>query len=78
MKRQQDEKYKEYKREYAKKYNQINKEYVSEKKRTYRENNQEKINERIDCICGCNIRKYDFNRHCKSEKHKSLMSLKSL
>ena len=80
---------KENHKEYSKYYYENNKEKIIEKKKIYRnnnkekiienskdyyENNKEKIKEKIECECGCKIRKSDLARHMKSQKHQEIIS----
>ena len=58
-------------------YNERNKERIKEQKRVYREKNKDKIKEEVICECGCEIQKYQLNRHKKSAKHQLLMENKS-
>ena len=69
---------KEHIREQKKQYREANKESLSEQKKEYYKENKENINklkmEKIECECGCMLRKSDMARHKKSQKHKDLMN----
>ena len=56
-----------------KEYHQANKEKIKEYSKQYNEANKEQIKEyqkaKIECECGCEIRKDNMNRHKKSKKH---------
>ena len=63
--------------EYQKRYRKNHKNDIDIYNNNYRKNNQYKIkilnkkynNEKISCICGCNIGKVNILRHLQTEKH---------
>jgi hypothetical protein len=65
--------------EYKKEYRKNNKEILAVKDRIKYEKNKEIINEKakekIQCECGCEIRKQHLNRHKQSKKHIDLISM---
>tara|TARA_R110000823_G_scaffold177420_1_gene309971 strand:+ start:110 stop:679 length:570 start_codon:yes stop_codon:yes gene_type:complete len=67
-----DKYHKKYKKHYEK-----NKDKISEKVKKYKEKNKEKISEynkvKVNCECGCEIRKYCLSKHKKTKKHIKLM-----
>jgi hypothetical protein len=63
---------KEYFKKYQLEYRQINKEYFSAYKTEYNKINKQKVN----CLCGCVIAKYNLSSHIKTNKHKKLLSNK--
>ena len=71
------EKINERAKEYKKDYRKNNKEKIKEKEKEYRENNKEKISERkkekIKCVCGVEVKRYDIMRHMRTKKHLKLM-----
>ena len=82
------EKRKEYKKGYyednketilekKKEYYEENKEIIAERNKRYYEENKEIINEKrkekVECDCGCIIRKDELVRHLKTQRHKDLM-----
>lgn len=68
------EKYKEYLKEYAKKYHQENKEYIKEYKKKWFENNKEKLLEKLNCMCGGRYTKYNKSTHEKTKKHQTYLA----
>ena len=64
--------------ERQKEYRENNKEMVLEKSKSKYHNNIEKMKEKVNCGCGCEIRKTDISRHKKTKKHLDLISLKSI
>jgi hypothetical protein len=80
---------KEKKAEMDKNYVENNKEKVKERKKHWYENNKERLNEKskekyenkkeflkekINCDCGCSIRKDSLLRHFKSKKHQNYLT----
>ena len=41
----------------------------------YRENNIDKINEKLLCVCGGKYTRSNYSHHCKSKKHQSYINL---
>ena len=81
------EKYKQWRQTYneiiaekQKEYYENNKQILAKKKKEYRENNKELLyknaSEKVECECGCEIRRGDLARHTKSQKHIKLMETK--
>ena len=66
--------------EYHKNYHINNKDKLIERSKQYYENNKEKILKhnltKIECECGCNLRKSDLPRHKRTKKHINLMQEK--
>jgi hypothetical protein len=62
-----------------KQYREDNKEILSEDKKQYYKDNKEiikeKRKEKITCICGSNIRKYEKLRHNNTKRHQTFISL---
>ena len=60
-----------------KQFREANVEHIREQRKEYYKDNKENINQRkkekIECECGCMLRKSDMARHKKSQKHKDLM-----
>lgn len=60
-------------------YRENNKDKFKEKDKKYRENNKEiiaeKTKEKIECECGCFIRRTDIVRHKRTKKHNDLIQL---
>jgi len=50
-------------------YYQEKKSEISIQQKTYYETNKEKINEKINCECGCIITKKNMTKHKKTKKH---------
>jgi hypothetical protein len=71
---EQSKKYKENNREKIKQQNR--KSYINnkEKKRQYYQDNREKINQTITCICGSIISKQTLPRHKKTIKHQKFLN----
>jgi hypothetical protein len=67
------EKYKEYLKEYAKKYHQENKEYIKEYKKIWFENNKEELNKKFICMCGGKYIKRHKSTHIKTKKHQQYL-----
>lgn len=71
------EKIAEYQKEYQKEYRENNQEKIKEYNKEYYDKNKEtkseKNKQKIECECGCVIRKSDLKRHQTSQKHKDLM-----
>ena len=55
------------------KYYYENKDIKDEYWKTYRENNKDKIKEKITCECGCIISKNNIGRHRKQKNHLDLI-----
>lgn len=71
----------ETKEEYYKVYRQENRNKLLLKKKEHYQENKEKISlkikeERINCECGCVVRKCGLTCHIKTQKHKDLMESK--
>tara|TARA_R110001606_G_scaffold140258_1_gene279016 strand:+ start:31 stop:549 length:519 start_codon:yes stop_codon:yes gene_type:complete len=66
--------------EYRKVYYEENKDNKLEYQKVYREEHKVEISQKdkvkLVCECGCEIRKYDMNRHKKTKKHIKLMETK--
>ncbi len=53
-----------------------NKEKLIEQQKEYRKNNNSKISEKIECSCGCRVRRDNISNHKKTKKHIELMKEK--
>jgi len=73
-----DQNHKENKKENSKIYNEKNKIKIAERKRLQYEKKAEQMKEKIQCECGCFIRKTHLLRHQKTESHKILMLKKNI
>ena len=60
----------EERKQYMKQYRIDNKEKMKQYNKQYQANN-----EQITCECGCEIMRCNLNRHQKTDKHKSLISV---
>jgi len=73
------EKNKETIAEKKREWREKNKETIAENDKEYREKNKEKIaeknREKIQCECGCFIRRSGIAEHRKSKKHQNLMNI---
>ena len=56
-----------------KQYKEDNKKTIQEYKKEYYEENKEKVNETITCVCGSCYRKAAKNGHEKTHKHQSYL-----
>jgi len=61
-------------KENTSKYRKANKDKNLKYQQKYRDKNKDKINEKINCECGCMISKANLLRHQKSPKHIKLMN----
>jgi len=65
-------------KETIKQYNIDNKNKIQDYQQQYRIDNKETIitkkKEKITCECGCQLRRCDMSRHCKTNKHIQLMN----
>ena len=69
----------EHYQEYNRNWKSNNKEHVSEYNKRWNEENKEKRAEKSICqLCGSVVRKYDMNRHMKTEKCKQQQALEKL
>jgi group I intron endonuclease len=51
-----------------------NKDKINERKKEHYENNKDKMKEKVKCeVCDCEVRKGDFTKHKKTQKHKDNM-----
>jgi hypothetical protein len=64
-------------KESLKEYRETNKERKQEYDKTYRKENYEAIkvkkNEKIKCVCGCDVNKQNLKQHQQTNKHIDLM-----
>jgi hypothetical protein len=60
--------------ENRKQYYKLNTEHILENQKQYRDLNRDKINEKIECECGCLISRANLSRHRKSQNHIKLMN----
>lgn len=74
---QTQKEYREKNKEYKKEYRENNRNILLQKHRQWWHNNKDKLNEKakekIECECGCKIRKGDIARHKQTKKHINLM-----
>ena len=63
---------------YKKEWYNDHKKEISEKQKIKYEKIAEQMKEKIECECGCFVRKNGILRHKKNEKHKNLMLLKNI
>ena len=66
------------KNDYIKQYREDNTEITKDKKKIFYEKNKQKINEKVNCLCGCEVNKHHLKRHQTSKKHIDLMNNQSL
>ena len=69
-----DEQKREQHNEYNKNYNNKNRKKLLKYQQNYREENKDKKNEKVICICGCNVIKRNLLRHQTTEKHINLIN----
>jgi len=62
--------------EYKKGYYQDNKEIIKVYHKEYRQANKDKLNEKVNCECGCEIVKTHLKRHKATKKHIDIMNKK--
>ena len=61
---------------YKKGYYQDNKEIIKVYHKEYRQANKDKLNEKVNCECGCEIVKTHLKRHKATKKHIDIMNKK--
>ncbi len=69
--------YDEHKDEFASKHKQYYDQHKVEIKQYYEENKVElaaKRKQKVKCVCGCDVAKYDLNKHMKTAKHMCAMA----
>ena len=59
-------------------YREDNADVIKGKKKKYYEKNKQKINEKVNCLCGCEVNKHHLKRHQTSKKHIDFMNNQSL
>jgi phage host-nuclease inhibitor protein Gam len=62
--------------EQRKSYREKNKEQLAERKKAFYQTNKEQITQRVNCECGCIVRKTQLTLHQKTNKHLNLIKLK--
>jgi len=72
-----EEKYKKYREKNPEKVKKWQKEWYENNKdkiKEYRDNNNDKIKEKMTCECGCMILKNNISKHKKTQKHLDLIN----
>ena len=64
---------KEYKKEWNKLCSAENKDQLNEKDRKYYTDNKERLSERLNCGCGCVVRRDSMTKHKATKKHLELI-----
>jgi hypothetical protein len=72
-KKNKNKNFREKNQEYYKEWQKKNKEKQKEYDKKYKKNNKDKINEKIICVCGCQISKKHLKEHLQTKKHQQLI-----